>query len=332
MRSDEATSRAKVFFYYLRCLESTNSLSLECAQRRSSDEILEAYNLVDDFFRKQEGNKLLFSGFVPVIDNIVFSKSIPELSAEKAFKNCSVMTGHNSDEFALFALFYYTILRNDSSKFLEEAQNFDSNHFSMALEDIFKYYPIYPYKDMLMFSSIFHEYLTPSELHSLYTLAPDRLLKKLSQIASDNYFTCQSYQMASLYSEAGNRAFVYNFDYRMTSSAIPESVLGFFGAATHADELRVTLAEPLNPENYQIFTQAERDFTQKVVFYWTNFVKYDDPSEITYDSVTTWLPFANTKLVQESDIAETGKFLVMSNDNIAMKTDFTSHHCKFWGY
>lgn len=332
MRSDEATSRAKVFFYYLRCLESTDSLSLECAQRRSSDEILEAYNLVDDFFRKQEGSKILFSAYVPVIDNIVFSKPIPELSAEKAFKNCSVMTGYNSDEFALFALFYYDIFRNDSSKFLEEAQNFDSNDFSMALEDIFKYYPIYPYKDMLMFSSIFHEYLTPSELHSLYTLAPDQLLKKLTQIVSDNYFACQSYQLASLYSGASNRAFVYDFDYRMTSSAIPESIKGFFGAATHGDELIVTFAGPLNPEYYQTFSQAERDFTQKVVFYWTNFVKYDDPSEVTYDSVTTWLPFTNKKLVQESDIEKTGQFLVMNNDKIAMKAGFTSHHCKFWGY
>ena len=91
MTSEEATSRAKVFFYYMRCLESTDLLSLQCAQRRTSREILEAYNQIDDFFREKEGAKTLFSGFTPAIDEIVFSQSISELAAKSAFKNCTVM-------------------------------------------------------------------------------------------------------------------------------------------------------------------------------------------------------------------------------------------------
>ncbi len=332
MTSEEATSRAKVFFYYMRCLESTDLLSLQCAQRRTSREILEAYNQIDDFFREKEGAKTLFSGFTPAIDEIVFSQSISELAAKSAFKNCTVMTGYNSEEFSLFALYYYNILQKNSSNFLTEAEKFNSNQFSMALEDVFKYYPIYPKKDMFMLGKIFHEYLSPSELHSLWTLSPAQLLKELNQIATDYHFACQSYQLASLYSKAGNKAYVYNFDYQLSNSAIPVAVKDFLGKATHGDELTTTFAVALLPESFQMFSQAERDFTQKIVFYWTNFVRFDDPSSISFDSVTTWLPFLNSSAVNETAVHATGRFLLMSNDNLSMKSGFTSHHCKFWGY
>lgn len=309
-----------MFLSQLNCTQSDNTLALQCAEQKSETELLDAYKKTEDFNR--------LNTFNPVIDNIVFEKSIPHLQGENAFKKCNVLTGHSSDEYAIFFL-ASTGGYTNTEKWLEFAKNFNIYTFYAYLKNFMKYFPIYPYQSPFLVGKIFYEYFTANEILNIDSV---NLVKRLSQIKSDQTFTCQSYQLATLYSRTGNNAFVYTFNYTLSSTFIPSILSDYFGAATHADELKVTLAEPLDPKKFDEFTQAERDFTQKIVFYWTNFAKYDNPSGVTYDSVTTWLPFADPSWGYQNEYYQTGRSLVMSNDNIAMKSGFTSHHCKFWGF
>ncbi len=278
-----------------------------------------------------------------VIDNIVFKKSIPELTADKAFKNCSVLTGHNSDEYSLFILYLNNLtlglpnsLGNIPSK--ESLANFSMNQFYDFLNQTYKVFPKPPYQPIqYSFSSIqffsgkiFLEYFTKEEIANIDSV---QLVTRLSQILSDHWFACQSYQLATVFSSAGNNAYVYHFDYKLSSSFIPESLSEYFGEASHADELAVVPnAQPLQTMNFNRFPQADRDLSQRLVFYWTNFAKYDDPSGVVNESVATWLPFANATMASQESIHENGRYMSMRKEKFSMERGFTEHHCKFWGF
>ncbi len=306
-------------------------MSVECAEQKSEAELLDAYVKASDFYRsKEKASWIGLTGSLPVIDNIVFKKSIPHLTADNAFKRCNILTGHNSDEYALFLLYIENVLGEVFiENGLENAQNFNLFKFYEFLKNTFKYFPIYPFESPFLIGKIFYEYFTPQEIQNSDSV---NLLARYSQIVSDFSFNCQAYQIASLYSRTGNSAFMYEFSYRLNSSAIPDYLSQYFGTATHADEIPVIFGQPLEDKFYNSFSQAERDFTQKIIFYWTNFAKYDNPSGVTFDSVTTWLPFAEPSWGYQNEYYQTGRSLSINNDRIFMKSGFTSHHCKFWGF
>jgi hypothetical protein len=78
--SQDATKTAQEFFSVLGCSRATNALSLSCAAGKTEAEITKAYDNILGIDTQ-------------VIDNIVFSRSIPELTAANAFKKCNIMTG-----------------------------------------------------------------------------------------------------------------------------------------------------------------------------------------------------------------------------------------------
>jgi carboxylesterase type B len=127
--------------------------------------------------------------------------------------------------------------------------------------------------------------------------------------------------LSSIYSGAGNNAFLYNFNYRLPASSIPKSLTDYFGPATHGDELWATFADPVSPDGFSDFTQADRDLTARIVSYWTNFVKFDSPSAVGSSGMTNWLPYASTGY-------ETGRYLLMSKEGMTMQAGI--RHCQFW--
>jgi len=292
-------------------------LALACAEQKSESDFLNAYRTSSVAYQ--------------VIDNIVFKKSIPELTADKAFKNCSVLTGHNSDEFASFVRIVFSTLGLPLTK--ESLENFSINQFYGFLNRTYSLFPKPPYQPIQFFAGkIFSEYFTKEEIANIDSV---QLITRLSQIMSDHWFVCQAYQLATVFSSAGNNAYVYNFDYRLSDSLIPESQREYFGTATHGDELTIVPnANPLQTLNFNRFSQAERDLSQRIVFYWTNFAKYDNPSGVVYESVATWLPFANSTMASQESIYENGRYLYLSmrKEKFSMERGFTEHHCKFWGF
>ena len=68
--------------------------------------------------------------------------------------------------------------------------------------------------------------------------------------------------------------------------------------------------------------------------YWFNFVFYDDPNYNKESSQADfWQPF-NKELsnLNAYDKMKNGNFLLMQNSSFEMKSDFSSHNCKTWGF
>ena len=327
--SNVANDRSKLFFWYLGCSSSSKLYSLKCAEHKSSNQILEAYKKIQDYLYNYEG-RLESNIFRPTIDNIVFNKSIDHLTALNQFKQCAILTGHNSAEFAT-QLRPYQILGSDPAQELTIAQQFNAIKFYEALEKVFKWFPVFGRTNRQIVSRVLYEYLTPNDLQYF---RPVDYVKKINDLVTDWQFACQSYQLASNYARTGNRVYKYEFNYTLSTTLLDPVLLeaGFTGGATHGDELFAMFGYLLKPELSLTTTQAERDFTQKIVFYWTNFVMYDGPSAVTYDSVTTWEPFIESTNYFQTDYTNCGRELVMSKDSIKMKTGYSSHHCKFWEF
>ena len=84
------------------------------------------------------------------------------------------------------------------------------------------------------------------------------------------------------------------------------------------------------------YTLAAKLFTEKVNKYWTDFCKYDDPNySKSIRDKDFWMPFGNKinlNHLSANEKMSTGKFLLLTNDEISMTRDFSRHQCKFWNY
>ena len=96
-----------------------------CEKGLSNIELLACANRMDPNLLLNKSSTYFF-----VKDNDVFHKSIYELSAEKAFKKCNIITGFNTDEFSFFAPFLGIFPLDKPSSWEEMAKKIDFNLFS----------------------------------------------------------------------------------------------------------------------------------------------------------------------------------------------------------
>ena len=304
---------------------ATSSESLRCARNASEKDIFNGYKLLDEYMIFNQ-SKFEAEIFLPTIDNIVFSKSIDDLARENAFKKCNIITGFNSDEASLFTLSTYGIIGYDDSKYLDEAKSFNFTKFMTYLNLLYKYFPYYPeLSNTAITNSIINQYFKADELNNSGSLSAKELINRLNRIFSDNQYVCNAYDIANVYSKSGQNAYVYKFQYRTPTSQIPSDLVDYFGTATHADELFVTFGYLLTASE-KVATGEDKKFTQDILAYWSNFVKFDDPNGIGFSSLTKWQPF----LANKSDKDETGRTIVFKNSGNSLQTGFSENKCNFW--
>ncbi len=330
MTSKEATSRAKIFFSSIGCTCLSYQESINCAKKKSKDQILAAYKNSDEYLINSQG-KYEPEIHLPVIDNVVFHKPIFQLTAERAFKKCNIITGYNQNEASLFVIYSYFILGIDPENYLNTAKNFNFEKFYFALSKYIKYFPIYPYQDKNLVTRIYQEYFTSSDIININPANIAKvLLGKLSKIASDFQYNCQATQMASIYSRSGFKAYVYNFAYNLSIKGIPEDLTEYFPGPTHGDELLLTFGYPLS-EALIYLDDNQRLLTKTIVDYWTNFVKYDDPNGFESGDVL-WKHFAEENNSQIQDFSNIGRIINFKNNETSMVTGYTENHCDFWKF
>ena len=86
------------------------------------------------------------------------------------------------------------------------------------------------------------------------------------------------------------------------------------------------------PNQYPL---EEKAFTEKLLSYWFNFIKYEDPNYNKPNSASDyWKPFnKNLASLSADDKMKNGNFFLMQNStSFKMVQDFSSHHCKTWNY
>lgn len=67
--------------------------------------------------------------------------------------------------------------------------------------------------------------------------------------------------------------------------------------------------------------------------YWSDFAKYDDPN---YSQANArWNQFGDRlslSYLSATNKMRVGQYLLLTNDNIGMTYDYSSHKCDFWNY
>ncbi len=75
------------------------------------------------------------------------------------------------------------------------------------------------------------------------------------------------------------------------------------------------------------YSQETKLFTERIVTYWTNFVKYDNPNFLNASTNASdyWRPFSKNNKTQIDS------YLVFdTNGQINMRSGYSSHQCEFW--
>jgi len=128
----------------------------------------------------------------------------------------------------------------------------------------------------------------------------------------------------------------------------------------HADEISFLFGEPLYSES-QNFTREEKIFSRKLLKYWSNFVRYNDPNgpgenssdapgsltlstngvyshKISNDVQRNTLtmrqeiePWPKYVLKYDSENDEQRAFLELNADEIRLGHNFRAEYCSFWG-
>jgi len=80
-----------------------------------------------------------------------------------------------------------------------------------------------------------------------------------------------------------------------------------------------------------------KKFTENFLYYWTNFIKYNDPNYLRPNIKTeSWLPFSDdSKTLEKANASAqltSARYLVFNQNDFIMSNDFSVHQCDLWGY
>ena len=144
-------------------------------------------------------------------DGVIFKKTIDELTADNQFKKCDIVTGFTSDE-------------------IQFPADLDRSRFDRLVGE--KVDGIVPYdmnEDQL--SVVLETYFGTADLDSLDQSSINWPLA-LTNITSDAFIVCASLDMAQIYSDAGQKAYVYEFKYKNSESSLPDFYYASHGTDT----------------------------------------------------------------------------------------------------
>lgn len=283
---EEANNRTTELFSRIGCqCSALISTKLECAQSVNAFSIL---NSVQDL----KFNRL-------VLNYNEFSYTIDQLTAQNNFKKCNIITGFNSDE-------------------LPQSPSLNYNTFtaqiSPALDNILPY-TVTPNFVSAVLSQYFgtNQLLTLDQTTLNYPYA-------LTQILSDVFFVCPSIRTGQIYANNRQRTWLYEFKYKNSQSTLP-----YYIYAPHGAEIPFLFALPLSnkmdPSNY-VPSYEDRVFSEKILSYWMNFIKNNDPNFRAFPTQAVfWQEFTTTF----------GQRLLFQNyGGIRMQFGYSTHKCNFW--
>ena len=212
--SSEATDNTINLMNAVGCNKTSNNDRVKCLQKVDPIRILA--NMSSTFER-------------PIIDKVMFKKTIDDLAKENLFKNCNIITGYNSDEMGYFIS--ETIPPN-------LFKIMDGNFFIQGLTGFLN--SRYPY-NKLNVDSILLEYFGTSQILTL-NQSTINYPKTLLNILADLVFVGQSFKMAEIISRSGNNAYTYEYKYRIDTSPYDP----IYGMAVHTEDIPIVFAEPLS--------------------------------------------------------------------------------------
>jgi acetylcholinesterase len=297
--------RSKTVLNGLGCGGSPENI-IECLNKYDS---LTLVNKTSDYFYNRTGNALLTFEFAPVVDNYFILGRPLELFKQGRFKKCPIITGITRDETNTFFAYYF-------KEYLDFTQRptLTYSKFLNYLTQMFKYYPQYESKPSYsQLSAIKYRYTHWENVNN-----EDENYSNLCNSITDYHFLCPTTQLASVVynNDNENDVYLYEYAHQSSSSQWPK----WFGAV-HAEELEFIFG------NLKNFTQEEEELSQKMMRYWSNFVKFNSPNDQKSSNQNEW-PKYEIKNSTRNDTQraylkiQTGKNKVGYN----LRVDY----CAFW--
>jgi carboxylesterase type B len=169
--------------------------------------------------------------FPPVVDNIVFSEPIEKLVAKNQFKKCKIITGFNTNEMAFF-IAVYDLLGPNPLTWESNAKSMNNSTFVQLISEIFHFYPYYTHRNFTqtLFSNLLSRYMPHSASY----------FKRFESMWTDFMYSCQSFELAKIYSKQNLDAYFYQYNFRISTGILPE----YFGVV-HIDDDPIVFAETL---------------------------------------------------------------------------------------
>jgi acetylcholinesterase len=248
--------------------QSTDVLrSLGCNSATSIDQVLNcARNLdakvlaeqSDIFVRQQRQSRGIVFPFLPVVDNFFIDEHPQVLLEQGKFRKCPLLSGANQDEGNFFLFLSFPEYRSFASK-----PNITQAKFQELVSSFFKYLPSYPTEaNQTTLDSIINRY---SYDNSSY-------YESLDDAVGEYHFVAPVRNFADFYANQRQEVYFYHYSHVSSIRTFPP----WFGSS-HNDELPYVFGAPLNPQNN--YTSNEVTLSKKMLKYWSNFAKYNNPND-----------------------------------------------------
>lgn len=212
--------------------------------------------------------------------------------------------------------------------------------------------PANSFKTHMLVSSILHEYTKIVDSQREGKLVTSPLLKPnyfntLAKIIGDQMITCPGYEFANYAAKFETPVYLYLFAHRISSTPWPR----IYGA-THGDELVFTFAHPLadlsRQSNQQTvsaavtwnnpthrYLRSEKALGNEIVYYWSNFAKYDSPNgPVNYHSYKNWPQYTlfeeNFESTNLTNLNESTRYLILKTNGTRISRGYSLDSCQFW--
>jgi cholinesterase len=281
----EADQEAKSVAKAVGCTNVTNQNILTCLQSKT-----DAFSL----------NKIALTRMT--LPSVVYETALftqePELLFRKGdFKKCNILTGYTSYEQLSLASDEITQTQISSLK---------NGDFALLKKII---------KERLWITTtqlnqVINFYVLPNKQNNPQV---DYFVYYVN-IVSDYEYKCPAHVFSEDVSKSNRNIFTYLYDYRSSTSAWPV----VFNGAAHSDELEFVFGTPLFSKSD--YGSDEKAFSEQIIQYWTNFVKYDTPT-----LNNAWPRYSETDSAQKKNLF----YLSLKKNNNTIY-QVSEKICAFW--
>ena len=199
------------------------------------------------------------------------------------------MLGVNKDEANWFYIYQFADYRN-----LTVLPPVNYEMHKTLLASLFTFYPQFPSRaTKQIIDAILYKYTPWDNVHNV-----KKNIEMIDDAPADYHFICPALDFAGTFATNQLDVFFYYFTQRATNHLWPE----WFGVL-HADEIQFVFGEPLYENKYAQpgFSEEEKVFTRKLLKYWSNFARYDNPNGYQVE-------------VKNEHVIETQKFSALLKD------------------
>lgn len=305
-KQNNSIDRNTRFLNFIGCKGSVEQMIL-CAQSFSPKDLL---------VKTAEFNRNISSfifgpdpPFSPVVDGFFLEDEPAVLLQTGRFKKCSIITGTNLNEGNAFL----------KSAFPKEydtpiAPKFDYPTFVQILTSYFHYYPKYP----TLTSESIKQTLLYRYTNWTNSINYDSLLSNLDGAVGDFNYACPCTALCDYYALNGLNVYRF-FNTHQNSLHAHYKWLG----VEHGEELSFVYGEPLYSNK---FMANEVSFSKKLLDYWSNFVKFDDPNG--HGGLGEYWPKYN--VTNSPVVGAQRAFLTFDADQNYVGYSLKADYCAFW--